>query len=247
MTNFGVQFPIFDWQIERVYKPHFEHRHLVANKFTGAGMTSLFPRLATDISYNHKPRYTQFAVVTGTNMELAVQILQGFFLPVLQKKHPELIKSVIKEKIILSNDDYIRAYPTDHIDALRGQKDLEYIFIDEAAFFHPNQQERIRNAIERNEGKTDPWIVWNSTPNGPSGAYYNIYDDAIKGKNSYHPITLNYRLGLDCGLLDPILISNMMRENPRRFAQEYDNQFLQPVGAEKSSIVETDSFREVIL
>lgn len=236
----GRQFPIFDWQMELIYKRLFRHRHLAINKFTGAGMTSISPRLFLDISYNHKPKYSQFAVVTGTNLSLAIQILQQFIKPVIDKKHPELIKSSIKEQIILSNDTYIKAYPTDHIDSLRGQKDLELVFVDEAAFFHPNQQEDIRMAIERNEGKTDPWVIYNSTPNGPTGVFYNIFNDALKSKNDYDPIMLNYTLGLQYDFLDRAKIAKMQRDNPRLFEQEFNNKFIQPMGSVMPDISNTE-------
>ncbi len=53
-----------------------------------------------------------------------------------------------KETVIESNGVHIEAYPSHHLDAMRGLKDLSFIYIDEADFFPIGQQQDARDVSE---------------------------------------------------------------------------------------------------
>jgi hypothetical protein len=44
---------------------------------------------------------------------------------------------------------HIEAYPSHHLDAMRGLKDVSFIYLDEADFFPPGQQQDARDVSER--------------------------------------------------------------------------------------------------
>ena len=72
------------------------------------------------------------------------------------------------------NGVHIEAYPSHHLDAMRGLKDVSFIYLDEADFFPPGQQQDARDVSERYIGKSNPWIVMMSTPNAPEGLFERI-------------------------------------------------------------------------
>jgi hypothetical protein len=88
------------------------------------------------------------------------------------------------------------AYPSHHLDALRGLKDVSFIYIDEADFFPPGQQQDARDVSERYIGKSNPWIVMVSTPNAPDGLFERIEKEPQE-TCLYHRLFLDFTYGLD--------------------------------------------------
>lgn len=206
-----------------------KHRRVIVNKFTGAGGTEMIPRIFLEMMLADELPFKQYVIVNGLRMKFTEQVMQDRIKGIITKKHPELIKHVTKDTIMLNNGTYFRGYPTEHIDTIRGQDDIMGIFIDEAAFFHSTAQEAVRTAIERYVLKTNPYIIWLSTPNGLQGAFYKLWTEATKKQNDYFPITIPYSNGIDSQLLEQTEIEK--RKKDRGFLQEYGNQFLAPPGA----------------
>lgn len=225
----GREHPIYDYEME-VYDALFKHRYLAINKFTGAGMTEMLLRAPLHMMLTKNLPYKQFAIITGTRMEFAVQLIQQRLKPMIVRKHRELIRYDKRDTLMLHNGYYFRAYPTDHLDALRGQDDLQFILLDEGAMFHPNVQEELFAVVERYKPKTRPFIVWNSTPKGAVGAFYTLYTDAVKALNDYYPIEINYKQGLGL-IIDREEVAKMKLQWGRLFDQEFNNKFLAPLGA----------------
>jgi hypothetical protein len=48
---------------------------------------------------------------------------------------------------------------------MRGLKDVSFIYLDEADFFPPGQQQDARDVSERYIAKSNPYMVMSSTPN----------------------------------------------------------------------------------
>ena len=229
----GREYPIFPYELD-VRNRILKHRHTVINKFVGAGMTELIPRIMLDMMLNFDDLYyKEFAIISGTRMKFTIEIIKNRILPIIMRNHPEIIQYKKNEEIKLINGRFIRGYPTENLPAMHGADKLQFIFVDEAAFFHPNAQEQLMIALERNDTKSQPHIVLNSTPNGPEGAFYRTYLDAISLENDYDPITLNYTLGIGTIFTEKDLeiIENKKTTSPRLFDQEYNNQFIAPLGA----------------
>ena len=49
-----------------------------------------------------------------------------------------------KETVIVLNGVHIEAYPSHHLDAMRGIPNVSFILLDEADFFPPGQQQDAR-------------------------------------------------------------------------------------------------------
>jgi hypothetical protein len=79
-----------------------------------------------------------------------------------------------KEAVIELNDVKIEAFPSHHLDAMRGLPNVSFILLDEADFFPPGQQADARDVSERYIAKSNPYIVMVSTPNAPEGLFERI-------------------------------------------------------------------------
>ena len=247
LDKFGYEKLLLPFHIElrdRIRK----HKHTIINKFTGAAMTEIIPRIMLEMMLLDQPYLKQFAFVTGIRMQLTVQIMESRIIPIIKRYHPDLIKkwNKVEAKLELKSGHYFQGYPTENIDSIRGQDDIYFIFIDEAPFFPQTDQERVFNAISRYDLKTDPYIDWNGTPNGPQGGYYNLWQGAIKNENDYDPILLPYTLGLGT-LLDPAKVEEEKRLHPRMFEQEYNNKFVAPLGSIFPELVESSTLKEETL
>lgn len=57
---------------------------------------------------------------------------------------------------------------------MRGLTNVSIIYLDEADFVPPGQQQDARDASERYIAKSNPWIVMVSTPNALEGLFERI-------------------------------------------------------------------------
>lgn len=229
-----------------------KHKHTIINKFTGAAMTEIIPRIMLEMMLTDfdpaRARLKQFAMITGVRMKLTQDEIEGRVLPMLERNHQDLVESYSKTeaRIDLTNGRYIQGYPTMNVDAARGQDDLNFVFIDEAAFFQQTDQEKVYNVFSRYDLKTQPWIVWNSTPNGMTGNFWKIWSESLEGKNDYHRIELNYKLGLG-SLLSQEEVDEARANSPRMFRQEYNCEFVAPEGAVMPDIHRSADVKEIPL
>jgi hypothetical protein len=81
--------------------------------------------------------------------------------------------------ILYLNNVTIEAFPSHHLDAMRGYTDVAFLLVDEGDFFIPSQQEECRMVVEGYRLKTKPKIVMVSTPYRPGGLFQQIELDSI--------------------------------------------------------------------
>lgn len=150
---------------------------------------------------------SQMCIVTGPRIELAITLIdrmKGLFREInftnssdfsrINSAKPILFDS--KETVIELSGVHIEAYPSHHLDDLRGLKDVSFIYLDEADFFPPGQQQDARDVSERYIAKSNPWIVMSSTPNAPDQLFDHIEQEP-KDTCLYKRILLDYTYGLD--------------------------------------------------
>jgi hypothetical protein len=73
-------------------------------------------------------------IVTGPRIDLAITLIDRMKRLFLDKG---LITFDNKETIIELNGVHIEAYPSHHLDAMRGLSDVSFVLLDEADFFPP--------------------------------------------------------------------------------------------------------------
>jgi hypothetical protein len=170
-----------------------QHKHVWIKKATGLGITEFMLRYMTWLCLStNKIENSQMCIVTGPRIELAITLIdrmKGLF-------HELGATFDGKETVIELNSCHIEAYPSHHLDSMRGLTNVSFIYLDEADFFPPGQQQDARDVSERYIAKSNPWIVMVSTPNAPDGLFEKIEREP-KDTCLYKRLFLDYSYGLD--------------------------------------------------
>ena len=104
-------------------------------------------------------------IVTGPRIELAITLIDRMKALFQSEKNLFHITSDrrnlslnfdTKETVIELNGVHIEAYPSHHLDAMRGLANVSFIYLDEADFFPPGQQQDARDVSERYIAKSNP-------------------------------------------------------------------------------------------
>src|ERR1044072_540981 len=125
------------------------------------------------------------------------------------------------------NKTRFKTFPTRNLKDMRGYTDVAYIFIDEADYFDPSQQEEIGAVIRSYEEKSDCKIIMVSTPHRPDGLFHAIENDE-RFKGFFKKLLMLYQKGLD-KIFDRKQIAKMKRDNPD-FDREYGGMYLGRIG-----------------
>lgn len=149
-------------------------KYLAICKATGLGVTEFFLRyIAWRCLSSDEWNNCKVVIVTGPRIELSITLIDR-----MKKLFLDLgITFDTNQTVVELNGCRIEAYPSHHIDTMRGLTNVKMIMIDEGAFLPKNQQQETRDASERYIAKSDPIIVWVSTPNAPSGSFYDIFQE----------------------------------------------------------------------
>lgn len=241
----GQSFPLFDYE-QMLFDTLQEHKHIWIKKATGLGITEFMLRYMAWLCFNKDSRQllsfdkivstnsksqaiqgSQMCIVTGPRIELAITLIDRMKdLFCSDKVKRFYLTFDTKETIIELNGIHIEAYPSHHLDAMRGLKDVSFIYLDEADFFPPGQQQDARDVSERYIAKSNPWIVMVSTPNAPEGLFERIEKEP-QDTCLYKRILLDYTYGLGKIYTEDEI------ENARRspsFEREYNLKYLGLIG-----------------
>ena len=98
-------------------------------------------------------------IVTGPRIDLAISLIDR--MKKLFSRSSKIIVTVFdtKETVIELNGVKIEAFPSHHLEAMRGLSTVSFILLDEADFFPPGQQQDARDVSERYIAKSNPYIV----------------------------------------------------------------------------------------
>ena len=90
----------------------------------------------------------------------------------------------------------VEAFPSHHVDTMRGLTDVKWILSDESDMYPPFQQREVRAVMEGYIGKpnSDPHIVLVSTPKAPGGLMQQIEQEE---GSLYHKLFFDYHYGLE--------------------------------------------------
>ena len=132
------------------------NKHLWIKKATGLGITEFMLRyMAWLCLKDTKLTGSQMCIVTGPRIELAITLIDR-----LKKLFTNITVTFTNEETVLElNGVRIEAFPSHHLDSMRGLPNVSFILLDEADFFPPGQQQDARDVSERYIGKTNPYIV----------------------------------------------------------------------------------------
>lgn len=180
---------LFDYEQE-IFNALQVTKHLWIKKATGLGITEFMLRyIAWLCLRDDKLKGSQMCIVTGPRIDLAITLVER-----IKGLFPTTMRFDTKETVVQLNGVKIEAFPSHHLDAMRGLPNVSFILLDEADFFPPGQQQDARNVSERYIAKSNPYIVMVSTPNRPFGLFEQIEKE---NQSIYHRIHLPYTVGLN--------------------------------------------------
>ena len=193
----GVDKPLYDYEQlifdSLVGNAASASKHLWIKKATGLGVSEFMLRFMAWLCLKDNALSgSQMCIVTGPRIELAIALIdrmKALF------RGEGLVTFDTKETVLELNGVKIEAFPSHHLDAMRGLQKVSFILLDEADFFPPGQQQDARDVSERYIAKSNPYIVMVSTPNAPDGLFERI-EIETEDTCLYKRIFLDYTYGL---------------------------------------------------
>jgi hypothetical protein len=213
------------------------NKHLWIKKATGLGISEFMLRFMAWLCLKDDALSgTQMCIVTGPRIELAIALIdrmKGLFITkesysdsIASRDTNFIISFDTKETVIELNGVKIEAFPSHHLDAMRGLRNVSFILLDEADFFPPGQQQDARDVSERYIAKSNPYIVMVSTPNAPDGLFERIEKEA-QDTCLYKRLFMDYTYGI--GKIYTADEIEKAKQSPS-FEREYNLKYLGKIG-----------------
>jgi late competence protein required for DNA uptake (superfamily II DNA/RNA helicase) len=147
----GNDKPLYDYE-QIIFDSLVTHnnKHLWIKKATGVGISEFMLRFMAWLCLKDSTLAgSQMCIVTGPRIDLAIALIDR--MKKLFAGSRGLTTSFdTKETIIDLNNVKIEAFPSHHLDAMRGLPNVSFILLDEADFFPPGQQQDARDVSECN-------------------------------------------------------------------------------------------------
>src|ERR671932_623569 len=168
---------------------------------------------------------SQMCIVTGPRIDLAIALIDRMK-KLFAGSNGIAAAFDTKETVIELINVRIEAFPSHHLDAMRGLPNVSFILLDEADFFPPGQQQDARDVSERYIAKSNPYIVMVSTPNAPEGLFERIEKES-EDSCLYKRIFLDYTYGI--GKIYTQEEIEKAKQSPS-FEREYNLKYLGRIG-----------------
>jgi terminase large subunit-like protein len=203
------------------------NKHLWIKKATGLGISEFMLRFMAWLCLkDNSLSGSQMCIVTGPRIDLAIALIDRMKKLFAGSSSKDLIAFNTKETVIELNNVKVEAFPSHHLDAMRGLPNVSFILLDEADFFPPGQQQDARDVSERYIAKSNPYIVMVSTPNAPDGLFERIEKES-EDTCLYKRIFLDYTYGI--GKIYTAEEIEQAKQSPS-FEREYNLKYLGRIG-----------------
>jgi hypothetical protein len=204
---------------KELYDAILQYKRVWVKKATGLGVTEFMLRFMAWLALSSKDNGPGiFTIVTGPRIDLAIDLINRL------KQLFQNLSFEDKNTVVNLGSVKIEAFPSHHLDSMRGLPNVRFILLDEADFFPKSQQQEARSISERYIGKSDAYICLVSTPNQPGGLFETIEQES---QSLYHKIILGWQRGLG-GIYTEQDIANAKRSPS--FEREYNLKYLGYVG-----------------
>jgi hypothetical protein len=218
--------PVLPYQ-KILYDALQNHKHIWCLKSRGIGVTTFLLRYIAYCCVAGKIfSGSRVCVVTGPRLDLAEDLIARFK-GLFDKKI--LSKDRTQSTVAYLNGVKVEAFPSHHVDTMRGLTDVKFILSDESDMYPLFQQREARAVMEGYVGKpnSDPHIVLVSTPKAPGGLMQQI---ELEQDSLYYKLKFDYRYGLEgpYPIYSEEQIANA-RLSPE-FGREFELQYLGLVG-----------------
>jgi hypothetical protein len=225
----GHDMPLLPYQ-RTLYQALQTYKHIWIKKSRGIGVTEFLLRYIAWRCCSNLYSNDRVCFVTGPRIDLAEDLIARF--KSLFSKRPVSVPfDRTASTVAIVNGVKVKAFPSHHVDTMRGLDNVKFIYCDESDFFPPFQQQEVRSVMEGYIGKpnSDPTIVMVSTPKAPGGLMQQI---ELEPSQSclYHRLFFDYRYGLEGDY--PIYSQeqiDLAKQSPS-FEREYNLKYLGLIG-----------------
>jgi hypothetical protein len=227
----GSDKPLYDYE-EIIFDSlvtQNSNKHLWIKKATGLGISEFMLRFMAWLCLKDNALFgSQMCIVTGPRIDLAIALIDRMkkLFAVGRSTSKGLTVFNTKETVIELNGVKIEAFPSHHLDAMRGLPNVSLILLDEADFFPPGQQQGARDVSERYIAKSNPYIVMVSTSNAPDGLFERIEKES-EDTCLYKRLFLDYTYGI--GNIYTQEEIQRAKQSPS-FEREYNPKYLGKIG-----------------
>ena len=133
----GLEKPLFDYE-RTVIDILSSTRHLWIKKATGLGISELLLRYMSWLCVKDDSLSgSQMCIVTGPRIDLAITLIDRMKDLFVDRASLEFDT---RETVLELNGVHIEAYPSHHLDSMRGLPNVSVILLNEADFFPPGQR-----------------------------------------------------------------------------------------------------------
>jgi hypothetical protein len=223
----GHDMPVLPYQ-KTLYDSLQTHKHIWIKKSRGIGVTEFLLRYIAWSCYSSFSANSRVCIVTGPRIDLAEDLIdrfKGLF------RQNFLANDRTASTVAIVNGVKVEAFPSHHVDTMRGLDNVKFIYCDESDFFPPFQQQEVKAVMEGYIGKpnSDPTIVLVSTPKAAGGLMQQIELEPAE-TSLYHRLFFDYTYGLE----GPYPIYSQVqieaaRQSPS-FEREYNGKYLGLIG-----------------
>jgi hypothetical protein len=224
-----VDKPLYDYQeiiFDCLVTPN-GNKHLWIKKATGLGISEFMLRFMAWLCLKDNALLgSQMCIVTGPRIDLVIALIDRMKKLFASSKGIATTAFDTKETVVELNGVKIEAFPSHHLDAMRGLPNVSFILLDEADFFPSGQQADARDVSERYIAKSNPYIVMVSTPNAPEGLFERIEKES-DDTCLYKRIFLDYTYGV--GRIYTAEEIEKAKQSPS-FEREYNLKYLGKIG-----------------
>ena len=227
----GHDMPVLPYQ-KILYDALQDHKHIWILKSRGIGCSEFLLRyIAWCCLHNKFYVNSRVCLIVGPRIDLAGDLIARF--KGLFERNKNLSQNSAFDRtqstVAYLNGVRVEAFPSHHVDTMRGLTDVKFILSDESDMYPLFQQREVRGVMEGYIGKpnSDPHIVLVSTPKAPGGLMQQI---ELEQDSLYHKLRFDYRYGLEGPY--PIYSEQLIQQarlSPE-FGREFELQYLGLVG-----------------
>ena len=164
----GHDMPVLQYQ-KTLYEALQNHKHIWCLKSRGIGVTTFLLRyiawccMRNSFSYN-----ARVCIITGPRIDLAEDLIARFK-GLFRENISQNFGDRTQRTVAFLNGVKVEAFPSHHVDTMRGLDNVRFIMSDESDHYPLFRQKELRAVMEGYIGKpnSNPTIVLVSTPKAP--------------------------------------------------------------------------------
>jgi hypothetical protein len=235
----GHDMPVLPYQ-KILFEALQNHKHIWILKSRGIGCSEFLLRYivwcCVSGKFNESLK-SRVCFIVGPRIDLAEDLIARFKALFIEESSSKNNRT--QSTVAYLNGVRVEAFPSHHVDTMRGLTDVKFILSDESDMYPLFQQREVRGVMEGYIGKpnSDPHIVLVSTPKAPGGLMQQI---ELEENSLYHKLRFDYRYGLEGPY--PIYSEELIAQ--ARLSPEFGREFETPIFRPRWQCLLTIIYRE---